>query len=188
MISQQSLDVSKKIYRASNDGALDELMSPEGYTKPPIEPVKLDVWLKTCNEYLQKENLISEESKSYIIDRIVSNAKLKQHFPPGKKLCITVIPFSHYGYPLEQEDIDEENYIRILFIDERNMLEPGFYERKNTVFRNLPVEIRKELTFTAGPYENKEPYNITDGDRQKIRAELERIFKSAMEIYNKQKI
>ena len=187
MISPQSLEVSKKIYKASKNSGIYDSVEIPGYKEPPIEPVKLDVWLQTCREYLDKENMISEQTAKYIIDRIVNNAKLKLHLPPGKKCCITVMPFSNYGFQLEQKDIDEENYVKIFLIDENDLLEPGMYEKKSKVFKNLPVEIQKELTFVAGNYENEGTYDITDGDRQRIKAELERVFKRAMEIYNSNK-
>lgn len=187
MISPQSQQVGRQLYKASWDSGLDRTIEVADIEKTRVEPIKLDGYLQACREYLDKEDLISEDSIRNIIDRIVNNAKLKIRLPAGQKCCIAVIPFTNFSYPLEQEDIENERYIRILLIDKDDLVEPGFYQNKNMVYKNLPVEIQKDLTFTIDQYENEDPYDVTDADRQKVRAHLESVFRRAREIFNAKK-
>lgn len=184
MLSDNSIEISKRINNAAWSSGLKLPPQNPAETAPAHDNVALPDYLQCCREFLEKDEIITDSVIQKMTDYVQNDNKLKLHFPAGHRCCVTVLPFSSHGLRLPPEVIQDGNYVKFLIIDKDDRVLPGYFENKNDVFRTLPVEIQKELTFEIGNYEDEDPFKVSAADRQRIVNEVERVLKFARTIFN----
>ena len=143
-----------------------------------------------CNEFLGTENILPDGLLKARLDFIKQDSHLKQHFQPGRKIQLAVIPFSGNGIRLDPDGIKDGDYLRTLVVMEEkdefgNVLSSktvgGFSFYRNEVHKLLPAEFT-ECSFVVPSYSSNGPYTVTDAEREIIMTEYERALRKLQEL------
>jgi hypothetical protein len=176
-IDALSIKTCDKIYQASWN-------SDAPSADETVETIKAEDYLHMCKQFLNRDVIITDKIIEGLLDYLEQNSKLKIHMPEGRSCCLFVLPCSVYGFPLEQQAIDNGDYVKFLLLDKDGMVEPGVFQNKNQVYLLLPEELRKHLTFTIDQYDNDDIYDITSKDRERIKSKVSEVFQNAKLFFN----
>lgn len=142
-----------------------------------VQPVSLKDYKVLCQYFINGKSMLTDSMLEERIRYIYDDAKLKQHFRPGYKICPVVLPFDNIGLPLTPEELASGSHLRLLIINESGRTVAGFGNEVCSTFSMLPPEVQN-VAFTVGSYERPEEHVISPNDRTRIAQQYTTAYRS----------
>lgn len=131
--------------------------SGETITVENIQPIVIDDYREAFVDF--DKDFLSDKLLNQKIKGFYANLyKLKQYYPEGSIVMLTAFPCDINGFPYNDEDNKNGQYLTTMFIDETTGLSTGFGALSPTTHTKLlPKEIQEKCSFKVH-YDSKTPW------------------------------
>lgn len=177
MVSEQAHQVADNFANESLRGHSADYLN----SNPQIQPVSLEDYKIACSEFLGGIDPLPDSLLQKRIEHLMQDSKLKMRFPAGWSCCLAVIPFSNFGLPLTDEEIQNGDHLRLLIVDPSGATIDGFSATPSFTSRVLPDDIQA-ASFQIPQYESEEIYAVSENDRANLSIQLSHSFKKLQQL------
>lgn len=148
---------------------------------PNLQALSLEDYQNACREIIGDKEALPKAALEKNISYMMQDAHLKLNLPKGAKVIIAVLPFSNYGTPMSPEQIAKGEHIKTIILDSAGRAVSGFSSSASYIHHLLPQDIQ-DSAFVVD-YENEDPYQITDKDRQTVADQYTQAYNKLQELF-----
>lgn len=117
-----------------------------------IKAVDLHPYKTAIEEFLDGEELLSDDLIKSKVDQLANERYLEVMFPPGYIFCPALLAFSNMGGRLDENEILNGDHVVNLLIDPKTTQTiSGYGATPSMIFHILPPEVQ-DIAFVIPPY------------------------------------
>lgn len=174
-------DETSKATRAAETGEIP----PVGQANPAALAEYLDLSKQNLGQGNLKDGaLLNAKDLEGLLDDIDDDSELKYRYPEGSRVCVAIVPFDNYGYPLTAHDVSQHMHVRVFVVDSQGITLRGLVNGPSRHYDLLPAEIKESCTSQPIHYPVADVDKVTKEDRDAVKNAIRASFVAAQEIFN----